>query len=954
MWIDYIELQNIRSYVHARILFQRGVNFISGANGAGKTTIIEAIGLVLFGSKAAGEINNYFLRYGETKGRITLGISILNGYTIEKFEIQRLLGTATSCRIFDETGQLDLSGQDDVYAFLKEKLSLENSEDLAALFENVIAVRQGAFTAPFLAAPNERKKKFNTILQLDHYSRAATESKKLIDEIKKRQQKKLEALAYLDGCLLDKENVQKSYEMMQQLILEKRTVFEQLEIKSQMIEKEYFKQKTIQEKYQQSKDIREKTLLDLEILKKEYFQLEQRGKESVGALQKKQELEPAETVYIQLLEKMDIQKEKNEKFNQLQRKYELLYNAWEQKKQYIELIERNAQENSKQALQKKEDAQKQIKQEKAKNQVFQEQLEQLKRKIIQFKQNKLDLEQDEEQYGQLEIIDRDILSIIERTDEQKKQEQVLIAKLEKKDEIDQRLRESEKNEKRLVVLQQEDKELKITIERLQSDLEKFISGECPYTNEPCTTVQSLEISAEKELQQAKTDLANNTQQKQLISEQLEPSDVLKRQSIELEKDQDLYQELIQQKNNWEKRGMALLEQASEIASQKFDNYHQFNIVVLQNKEKIMIRKKEMQEEQIVQVDAMSQTQSLIAQNKNTIERLLEQMQLAEKEIQEQQMKLDLQKDEKDKQMERWAEIQRLNNEKIQYDGIEETNTLLLKQLDEYKPMHDAYLQNTALAKRSQNDQMKIDQIAQQVTMQEEKLALANEIFLNDQAAFNSELLNQLDQTRMNIAMEISQEQVRLEEKEKQFEGVLKNIQRLQELEDERTKEIGNLEQLNNLQQTTERCRKVYEKTGERMARLLCEQLGHEANRYYRTLSPEETQLVWAENYAIELHDVHNGIARVRSYRALSGGEQISAGIALRLALLKNLSALDIAFFDEPTTHLDSSRRRTLAEVLPAVVGDFSQVFFVSHDDTFDAMAENMIAIGKTADGSVVL
>ena len=50
MHIAYIELQNVKSYEKSgRIEFAKGINAISGQNGAGKSTILEAIGFALSG-----------------------------------------------------------------------------------------------------------------------------------------------------------------------------------------------------------------------------------------------------------------------------------------------------------------------------------------------------------------------------------------------------------------------------------------------------------------------------------------------------------------------------------------------------------------------------------------------------------------------------------------------------------------------------------------------------------------------------------------------------------------------------------------------------------------------------------------------------------------------------------------------------------------------------------------
>ncbi len=78
---------------------------------------------------------------------------------------------------------------------------------------------------------------------------------------------------------------------------------------------------------------------------------------------------------------------------------------------------------------------------------------------------------------------------------------------------------------------------------------------------------------------------------------------------------------------------------------------------------------------------------------------------------------------------------------------------------------------------------------------------------------------------------------------------------------------------------------------------------------------------------------------------LSGGEQMSAALALRLALLREMSNIDIAFFDEPTTNLDETRRDSLARQILDVRG-FRQLFVISHDDTFEQVTQNLIRVNR--------
>ena len=132
--------------------------------------------------------------------------------------------------------------------------------------------------------------------------------------------------------------------------------------------------------------------------------------------------------------------------------------------------------------------------------------------------------------------------------------------------------------------------------------------------------------------------------------------------------------------------------------------------------------------------------------------------------------------------------------------------------------------------------------------------------------------------------------------------------------------------------------------GERIATAYREQLSDLAQGLYRGISGDGARLVWGEDYDVQLVDTHQGEARIRSFRQLSGGEQMSVALSLRLALLQRLSPAGVAFFDEPTANLDATRREALAALLPRVTRSFEQVFLISHDDTFDAMSDNILEL----------
>lgn len=80
---------------------------------------------------------------------------------------------------------------------------------------------------------------------------------------------------------------------------------------------------------------------------------------------------------------------------------------------------------------------------------------------------------------------------------------------------------------------------------------------------------------------------------------------------------------------------------------------------------------------------------------------------------------------------------------------------------------------------------------------------------------------------------------------------------------------------------------------------------------------------------------------------------MTAALGVRLALLREISNIDVAFFDEPTTNLDETRRSSLARQILDVKG-FRQLFVISHDDTFEQATQNLIRIERVNGTSTIM
>lgn len=104
---------------------------------------------------------------------------------------------------------------------------------------------------------------------------------------------------------------------------------------------------------------------------------------------------------------------------------------------------------------------------------------------------------------------------------------------------------------------------------------------------------------------------------------------------------------------------------------------------------------------------------------------------------------------------------------------------------------------------------------------------------------------------------------------------------------------------------------VFKNVSEQLSERFREEISLRADRIYRTIAESDEELHRGEKYQIILRDMHDGQLRERSDDQLSGGQTMSAVVALRLALLQTIGAR-IAFFDEPTSNLDAARRQNLA------------------------------------------
>ncbi|HYE15683.1 MAG TPA: SMC family ATPase [Pyrinomonadaceae bacterium] len=177
------------------------------------------------------------------------------------------------------------------------------------------------------------------------------------------------------------------------------------------------------------------------------------------------------------------------------------------------------------------------------------------------------------------------------------------------------------------------------------------------------------------------------------------------------------------------------------------------------------------------------------------------------------------------------------------------------------------------------------------------------------------------------------------------EGALRaELARLEEVRETMREELRERERLEELSQTTEFIRDTLRKAGPLVTESYLYNISIEANHLFREITGEGGRaLRWTRDYEIMLEEG----GHERPFVNLSGGEQMVAALSVRLALLKQLSDIRVAFFDEPTVNMDAERRERLAQQI-GQVRDFDQLFVISHDDTFEQSVDHVVAVTREA------
>ena len=880
MHITKIELEDIKSHVDSKYEFTRGTTAITGENGAGKTTLIEAIAWTLF------DLLDYkkddFVRRGAKKG--SARVTFESGLDEREYTVYR--DTAAGYYVYDPRLKTRIADKkEEVSRFLWQHLGVEPGTDLESLFKNAIGVPQGTFTASFLATAAERKKTFDTLLKVEEYRRGADELIKTSRYLEHQISAVRERIARAEGELARADSIEADYKNIN---LQAGELAKNLEIVVREVAQQSEAVAKLDEIASKAEDLRtafEKLKADAARLEILFAQKERDLIAATSAAEKIKGAESGNQRYSAALSRLkELERERVER-DKLRTELAKVEAAIAN----VKAEHKRLQENLESVLKAHQT------------------IEALKPKVQEQEGLEIELNAMRNKLATARAIANQILSLGEK-----------IVRLRESYAANQdKLKETEAKTKDAVnlnELQKRDSEIVSHLAQLRASLdrdEKFQAeiknGLCPILSQKCLNLkegETLESYVTSQFSELKSQIASFEIEHKTVGVNL-------REARDAEK-------FTATLGTLQSRAAEIAEEGKRLNSEK------------------ETLEKELEDLPKLESDlARIEAQIAILDNPKARIKILEKEATREFELREGIAKID-------KNLERLETDRMIFVEQLEsYKDLDSQWTQFSAERDSTAEAHRIYLSNEALAASLAERDKEYEGAKQELAGFQNDLAKAGKVLAEAGSGYDRELhlaekAKLLYAEKRKAEVGATFEAVRRRENE-----LAADMARLAETRKALQGEFMEKERLEKIAEATTFIRETLKEAAPRVARNYVHHVSIEANQMFREISGNaEYTLKWADDYGIVLEE--GGYDR--PFISLSGGEQMAAALSVRLALLKQLSDIRIAFFDEPTTNMDAERRENFAMQI-SQIKHFDQLFVISHDDTFENYADNVMAIG---------
>jgi len=849
MHISRVELEDFKSHVNSAFEFGMGTTAITGRNGAGKTSIIEAIAWALFDTLEYKK--DEIIRRGSKKAvvRVTLN----SGLDEREYTVYRDSGAGYY--VFDPRLNLRIADKkEEVTRFLWQHLGLEPGTDLDGLFRHAIGVPQGTLTAIFLAPVAERKRTFDSLLKVDEYRRSSDELLKTVRFLEQR-------IAEVDIKLARSEG--------------EIARIEPLEVeKKELVPAERSEAETFARLEQEVKE-KQELVAGLDRLENEMASLRANLEETRSAHIK------AELIVKQSEDQLARAKTAAEAAAKAEPGYRAHQDAVGRLKELER--ERVLQKQASDELAKTDAAlasvaaeQKHLAAELERIQAAHTEAAGLKplaaeQERLETELRELHREQArlEASAGKVEDLDRSLAKLRESY-------KALSERLSAAKTSFERAADLTALERRSTVLIDELAGARAALERDQSFQREIKNGLCPILSEKCLNLkegETLESFVASQFEELNGKITVLTSEKANVETALRAAREAEGFGKQITLLEARLAEVTEEGNTFKEQRAAIENETGRLPELRAD---------IQRKEK--------------RLDALENPKVRLGS--------------IDKEISREPLVRDKLGD-CEKNLERLESDRRLSVEKLEdFKDLDSSFAEAASVRDNSAEAYRTYLANEALAAQvaalgAELEKLNVDLAEASAGLEKasKRVAEVSKDYDRERHLKERADLSQLENRRTEFRVGLETKRRRLAEIDGELEALYKVRSAMTDdrRERERLKKVG---------EATEFIRSTLKEAAPLVARNYVHHVSVEANRLFGDIAGDPGRtLKWAEDYGIQLEE--GGYDR--PFQSLSGGEQMAAALSVRLAILTQLSDIRIAFFDEPTANMDAERRENLAE-----------------------------------------
>lgn len=901
MKILEVTLENIKSYEdRTEIPLQEGVTAILGENGSGKSTIQEAIGFALFDSLPFN--NNEFVREGASSGTVEVTIELDESDDGQRYRVTRSAGyskygVARYDSQNDEWIDQDIDSKKSLVQWLCTKFDLEDGDELSKLWESCVGVPQTRFLSDFAQTAGNRQGTFDELLGIDAYEDSWKALKGVPEEIEAERRRVREDIRELTG----------EVQSLPKKRVEKRELEEEVERITGEIESARSELAEVEDRHGELDEIRESIAeIETEIQQKEHAieakddALGDAENELEAAQQAADKCEIAREGYGQYVEAKERQEELEDELAEL--------NQLREERQELD-GKRGRLQTRKETLQEQVEKYEQAKENIEEHQADKERYEELDERIS-------DLESDREAVerlrGEVDSIDtdaRDELAELRRTVGTIEEIETEASEVADAGDLRDQISDAKAE---LVSLKSEESKLRERLERLR---DADADAPCPTCGKPLEGEHRTKTIEEREER-----LEEIQEEKQTLSEELSKLE------DELE-EAERVETRVAQLDMHRGRAEELREDLGDLAEER----------------------EEIREEITSLAEGIEQISGL-EDERDSLEDAKDAYQTAKVQAEEYADSPDSLVDVEESIESVDAGMAQLSEEIGAFGDVEDELESVKETLRENEDDYQQFERNRQTANKLEAREEAVADIKRELTNFREEHEQLSEDLASVRESFDEDEYESLSEDIKELKGRINTLNGTKSAKEEELEGVAATVEELEEKLVERKEKVDSLRELAADQQFATWVRDNVRAAGPKMRDVITDRIGKRADTIFRSIRGRKAeQLEWTSDYDIVVVD-----ADVRkSFSTLSGGEKMAAALAVRLAILEQISGLGIAFLDEPTANLDEDKKANLVAQLNRLDA-FDQLTVISHDSTFDSMTDYSITIEKPDQTSEVM